>query len=329
MQWGITMAPRTIKAGILPLYLKLYEEITPGGYRQFDGFIGSTKELLVKAGLTLIDPGVVFEKSHVAKAEELFLRENISFIVTLHLCYSPSLLIADFLKKLHLPVIILDTTPDFSFENMQDDYLLKNHGIHGVMDLTSVLRSRGIPFTVVSGHAENPDFTESLTKTARAYAAASLYRNQTIGITGKPFEGMGDFAVDFGRLKQAFGITVKEIPAARLIEEGERVADGDIEASMNEEKSRWDTGRVSPEAYRDSVRTYLALKRIAGKEGLSGYTLNFQFITEGMATPFYACSRLMGEGSGYGGEGDVLTATLGAPLNLLSEAAKFDEFFCA
>lgn len=323
------MAPRTIKAGFLPLYLKLYEDITPGAYKLFEEFIRDTKNLLVKSGVTLADPGIVYEEKHVEKAKDLFLREQVSFIITLHLCYSPSLLIADFLERFDLPILILDTTPDSSFENMRDDYLTKNHGIHGVMDLTSVLKSRGVSFFAVAGHAENPEFVERLKKTISAFIAGALFRNQVIGITGKPFAGMGDFAVDFNRLKNAFGITVKDIPVDRLIAENGKVDTKDIEAGMAAEKKTWKAGTATDEVYRESTRSYLALKSIAEKEGLSGYTMNFRHITGGMATPFYACSRLMADGIGYGGEGDVLTATLGVPLNYLSKAAKFDEFFCA
>ncbi len=91
----------------------------------------------------------------------------------------------------------------------------------------------------------------------------------------------------------------------------------------------WD---VRTEAFKKMLERQIqtrAIEKIVDERGLTAYTMNFQHIGESMATPFYVCSKLMSRGIGYGGEGDVLTATLGRPLNALSSAAKFDEFFCA
>ncbi|TFG63044.1 MAG: hypothetical protein E4H36_06575, partial [Spirochaetales bacterium] len=234
------MRSESVKAGFLPLYLKIYDELTPGGCRRFDGFIREMKDILESSGITLADPGAVFDVSHVKKAGELFQREKVSFVITLHLCYSPSLLIADILEDLGRPILIIDSTPDVSFENMEDNYLLDTHGIHGIMDLTSVLKSRGINYTVISGHSENRVFRERLKEAVKSLAAVSFFRNQTIGLTGRPFEGMGDFSVDFGLLKEKFGISVKEIPVERLVEVGKTVGEADIASCIEEEKHTWD-----------------------------------------------------------------------------------------
>ena len=97
---------------------------------------------------------------------------------------------------------------------------------------------------------------------------------------------------------------------------------------VEEDGTSWDLSAVSPDAHERAIRDYLAVEKIVEEQGLTAYTMNFQHIGDSMATPFYACSRLMSRGIGYGGEGDVLTATLGRPLNAMSGAAKFDEFFC-
>ena len=117
---------------------------------------------------------------------------------------------------------------------------------------------------------------------------AVLYKNQNIGITGKPFIGMGDFSVDFDELHKQFGITVKDIPLSRIIGEEKCVIDGDIDTSIEEDKKFWDVSGVAAEVHREAVRTSLALKKIMADEGLTGYTMNFQYITGDIPTPFYA-----------------------------------------
>ncbi len=319
----------TVKAGFLPLYLKLYEDISPGGYEQYTPFIEEITSLIESSGISVVNPGVTFDTAHIKRAQALFEKEGISFIILLHLSYSPSLLVADFLQELKVPILLVDTTLTPSFNNMDSEYLIRNHGIHGVMDLTSVMKSRGVDFLVMAGHRTEEIFQEKLKRTLTAIKGAVLYKNQNIGITGKPFIGMGDFSVDFDELHKQFGITVKDIPLSRIIEEEKSVIDGDIDTGIEEDKKFWDVSGVAVEVHREAVRTSLALKKIMADQGLTGYTMNFQYITGDIPTPFYACSQLMSEGYGYGGEGDVLTATLGFPLNQISSAAKFDEFFCA
>ena len=318
-----------IKAGFLPLYLKLYDDAMPGEDEQFAPYLQSLKNRIEECGVTLISPGVIFDTPHVERAKRMFAEEHVSFVITVHLAYSPSLLVADFLENLNVPILVLDTTPEFTFENLEKNYLMRNHGIHGVMDLTSVLTSRGVAFDVISGHPDDGVLGGKIKQTVLAFQAAALMRNQRAGITGEPFSGMGDFAINFSDLERDFGTTVVDIPVERIVRKSKVIAGALVARRIEEDKSIWDVSEISEEDHSQAVRDYLALRSIVEEEGISAYTMNFQHIGEQMPTPFYACSGLMSEGIGYGGEGDVLTSTFSRPLNLMSSAAKFDEFFCA
>jgi L-arabinose isomerase len=323
------MSANTLSAGFMPLYLKLYDDANPGSDAQFAPFVQSIESRLTDLGLSLVSPGVVFDTPHVEKAKRLFDTNDISFLVLVHLSYSPSLLVADLIEEIGIPVILIDTTPEYTFEGMREDYLMRNHGIHGVMDLTSVLTSRNVDFSVVGGHPDDGTFVGKLERVVASFKAAALMKNQKIGITGSPFSGMGDFAIEFASLEKQFGTTVRDVTVEEIVEESKSISDEAVKRQVEEDGRLWDLSSVSPEAHARAVRDYLAIEEIVDKESLTAYTMNFQHIGDTMATPFYACSRLMSRGIGYGGEGDVLTATLGRPLNMLSSAAKFDEFFCA
>ncbi|MBT3274766.1 MAG: hypothetical protein HN368_16540 [Spirochaetales bacterium] len=323
------MPKNSVKAGFIPLYLKLYDDANPGGHDIFTPFIQAVQSKLESCGVSVVTPGTVFDAPHVEKASRMFAEENVSFVVTLHLCYSPSFLIADFLEGLNLPLLVLDTTPEAGFDGMKDDYLMRNHGIHGVMDLTSVLKSRNVLFTAISGHMDDEVFGYKFDDTVSAFRGAALMKNQKVGITGSPFEGMGDFSVDFDVLSDQFNTQVCDIKVDRIITEAAAADENAVKDRIQQDASSWDVSGISNEEHEQAVRGYLALRKITDEENLTGYTMNFQHIGDGMPTPFYGCSGLISSGIGYGGEGDVLTATLGRPLNAMSEAAKFDEFFCA
>ena len=323
------MTHKAVRGRILPLYLELYEDLSEGSYRQFDEHVVGVADVVRSAGVDVTVNEVVFSDDHVRKARSELAKGETDFIILLYLAYSPSLLIADMLEECGLPILFIDTTPAASFRNMTKSYLMQNHGIHGVMDLTSVLKSRGVRYSVVAGHPKDNVFSHRLAKTLRGMAAAVLLKGQTIGTTGMPFEGMGDFAVDPDALLRDFGHTLKEISLQDIVDAGKTVSGPEIDDVVKEDAEIQDISGIDPKHHREAIRVYLALRSLMDREHITGYTMNFQHITEGIATPFYACSKLISLGYGYGGEGDVLTATLGMPLNYLAGVAKFDEFFCA
>jgi L-arabinose isomerase len=184
-----------------------------------------------------------------------------------------------------------------------------------------------VDFTVISGHPESRRFTGRLSAYLEGARAAGLLKGQTIGITGKPFVGMGDFAVDFGFLKERLAIRTVPIDKESIVRASREVSASAIEEQRQHDLEECDASDLSQETHRDDIRSYIAIRELLDRNGATGYAMNFQHVLDGMAVPFYACSRLQELGYGYGGEGDVLTAALGGPLNAIA-VSKFDEFFC-
>lgn len=316
-----------INAVLFPLFLKLYDKMRPDLRGRMEPFLGQVREFLVAQGVAVADVGLIATATDVRRAAAAAARADV--VITLHLTYSPSLLVADTLQKLGKPILMLDTTKAEHFDETSGPAdISENHGIHGVMDLASVLTGRGVPFEVVAGSLADPELAARLQVALRALKAAALFRDQRVGLTGRPFAGMGDFAVSFAELKKRFGVTVKDVPVARIIAAAKRVPAADVAAAVEADRVRYRLHNVEPEAHAAAVRDYLALSRLLAGEGMSAYSMNFQYVRRGLATPFYACSRLLSDGIGYAGEGDVLTALLGRPLNFLAGEAFFSEMFC-
>ncbi len=316
-----------INAVLFPLFLKLYDTVRPDLRGRLLPFLEQVRAFLAAQGVTVTDSGLIATPAEVRRAAAAAAQADV--IITLHLTYSPSLLVADTLEKLGKPILMLDTTKAGHFdETSVAADISENHGIHGVMDLASVLTGRRIPFEVVAGSLTNPKLAARTQEALRPLKAAALFRDQRIGLTGRPFAGMGDFAVSFPELKKRFGVTVKDIPVARIIAAAKKISAAKVAAAVDADRARYRLHQVEPEAHAAAVRDYLGLSAIIAAEGLSGYSMNFQHVRRGLATPFYACSRLLSDGIGYAGEGDVLTALLGRPLNFLAGEAFFSEMFC-
>ena len=54
-----------------------------------------------------------------------------------------------------------------------------NHGIHGVMDMCSLLRQRGKAYAIAAGHIEHSDVLDRVAGYVRAAGAARL-RERTV-----------------------------------------------------------------------------------------------------------------------------------------------------
>ncbi len=319
------MKKRRLKAALAPLYLKLYEDVAAGLKESLEPMVKEVARIIGETADVYLLP-VIREEEDAARLKEVCEKEDIDCVITLHISYSPSLLTAGVLAGLGKPILMIDTTFDEGFDAMSDTYLLKNHGIHGVMDLAAVLRSMGVNYMVCAGYYREKAFVQRLKWNLNILFATARFAGQKIAITGKPFDKMGDFAVDFGWMKEKFGHVVVEIGEDEIKHAMEGVDEDEVESIYLEEiRSCLFDG--DPENLKTNIRQYLAFKKMFEAEGITAYTMNFVDFDK-TPVPFYAVGRMMADSVGYAGEGDVLTATLGLPLNILAEKAAFSEFFC-
>ena len=126
--------------GILPLYLKLYDDVKPEVREAFSPFLDTIAAHFQARGLDTCVADICRVRDEFAAAIAKFEREEVALVVTVHLAYSPSLESADILAATQLPLLMLDTTMDADFgQGVSPERIMFNHGIHGVQDLASVL----------------------------------------------------------------------------------------------------------------------------------------------------------------------------------------------
>jgi len=316
-----------LKIGLIPIYFDLYDEMVPNLRQAYTSMIKDVKAILDEEGL-VIQMGIVSNKKEAEELIDKFIRKKVDIIITLHLCYSPSRIVADSIARINKPVIILDTSLKFGFKNMNKDFLMQNHALPGIQDLASTLRSLGVKYNVITGHYTEPSFRKKIQYRFRILKAANSFFNQRVGITGKPFELMGDFEISKSEMGRLFAAEIINISSKMILETGKKVQEKKINEILIADRNLYITDKIKEDEHKASIKTYLVLKKIIEENQLTAYTMNFQH-TSGFPIPFYAVSRLMMDGYGYAGEGDVLTALLGRPLNVLSDKATFGEFFCS
>lgn len=317
------------KIGLLPLYLELYDEVLPEIRKEFNPLIETVCDLFKKKDIDIVLSDVCRISKEFEIAIAQFEKADVDCIVTLHLAYSPSLESIDALSKTKLPVIVLDTTRDASFNSIS--LLMYNHGIHGVQDMCNMLLRRGKEFIIEAGHIELSDVIDRTVNHVKGAKMAHLLRSSRVGRIGEVFTGMGDFVVERSVLELKLGITEITTSPDQVAKYLPDENDPEILAELAKDQQRFDVSELKTEAHKLSIQTGLALRSWIKEENISAFTINFRAITResGMPVmPFLEICKLMSEGIGYAGEGDVLTAAfVGAMAQVLGEVS-FTEMFC-
>lgn len=321
------------KIGLLPLYLKLYDDLDDGSRRRrIDEFPRQIAAEMEKRGLEVVTAPVCRIEKEFTSAVRQLEKEKVDALVTLHLAYSPSLESSGALARTRLPVIVLDTTPTWSYAPDQDpDELMYNHGIHGVQDMCNLLLRNGKPFLIEAGHWQKSDVLDRVAARVLPARMAAAMRGGKVGILGTAFKGMGDFFVPAAKIKSSIGATVKAMDRESLQQALSSVKASDVSREVAADGSRFDKDGVSAEAHARSVKLGLAIRKWAEKEGLTALTFNFLNMQKKdgyLTAPFLEMSKAMERGLGYAGEGDTLTALLVGALSAGFPETSFTEMFC-
>lgn len=324
---------KKIKIGFMPLYIKLYDDIQLSVRSRLDEFYEKLAKAFEEQGFDVVRNAFCRIAPEFSACIEKFENEKCDCIVTWHAAYSPSLESIEALAGTDLPIVVLDTTETYDFYHSNDpDAINLNHGIHGVMDMTNMLLRRGKAYAIAAGHFPQSDVIEKASRLVRAAAGAKSLKGSRVGTIGGSFDGMGDFLISDEELLDVFGVTAVYSDGKQLTALQSAVTEEEIEAEIEKDLEMCQV--ISPftkDTHEKTVRNCLAVRKWLEVENLDAFTVNFREIrpSNGLSVmPFMEACKAMARGTGYAGEGDVLTAAItGALMRGFGDAA-FVEIFC-
>ena len=324
---------KKIKIGFLPLYIKLYDDCGFVVRPRTEPFYEALAEDFESRGFDVVRSPFCSVKPEFEEAVAKFEAEGCDVIVTWHAAYSPSLESIEVLSKTPLPIVVVDTTETYDFSSLQDPGEMNYcHGIHGVMDMTNMLRRAGKPYAIAAGHYPSSDVVQRAARLVKAAAGAASLKGTKVGTIGGSFDGMGDFLISDEELKEVFGVEAVYSNGAELDALRAAVTDGEIEKEIAYDRDTYVAlDEIDKETHEKTVRNCLAVRRWIEEKGLSAFTVNFREIRpeNGLEImPFMECCKAMERGIGYAGEGDVLTASITGALMRGFGTATFVEIFC-
>lgn len=323
---------KKIKVGLLPLYIKLYDDAWPELRERLEAFYGETVDTLSGLGFEVCKTPFCRLEKEFENALRYFEAMRADCVVTLHLAYSPSLESAAPLSRTRLPIVVFDTTMTYDFSPAQNSgEILYNHGIHGVMDMCALLRQNGKKYCVCAGYYQDKATLAKLSGCVRAAAAAGGFDGMRTGAIGGDFDGMGDFRVTDDEMKSRFHVEIVRAEPDELAALKESVTAAELKSELSLNNGFAQSGTLDEKTHIASARSDLAVRKWIEKERLSAFTANFRGIGKDSgldAMPFLEASKAMERGTGYAGEGDVLTASfVGALLKGFPDTT-FVEIFC-
>lgn len=322
-----------IKIGFLPLYIKLYDDCGFVVRPRTEPFYEELAKSFEKEGFEVVRSPFCSIKPEFEEAVSKFEAEGCDVIVTWHAAYSPSLESIEVLAKTPLPIVVLDTTETYDFSSLQDPGEMNYcHGIHGVMDMTNMLRRAGKAYAIAAGHFPTDDVIERAAGYVRAAAGAASLKGTKVGTIGGSFDGMGDFLISDEELKEVFGVEAVYSNREELDALRNAVTEDEIEREIAFDCEHYDAiDEIDEECHRKTVRNCLAVRHWIENNGLAAFTVNFREIRpeNGLEImPFMECCKAMARGIGYAGEGDVLTASITGALMRGFKDTTFVEIFC-
>ena len=324
---------KKIKIGFLPLYIKLYDDCGFVVRPRTEPFYETLACEFENMGFDVVRAPFASVADEFKAQVESFENGSVDCIVTWHAAYSPSLESVKVLSETKLPIVILDTTEVYDFGSLQEpDELNYCHGIHGVMDMTNMLKRAGKAYAIAAGHYPTSDVVKRAAGYVKAAVGALSLKGTKVGTIGGSFDGMGDFLISDEELKDVFGVEAVYSKGDELKELRDAVTDEEIEREIEFDAENYIAiDEIDEGTHRKTVRNCLAVRRWIEKNDLSAFTVNFREIRpeNGLEImPFMEASKAMARGVGYAGEGDVMTAAVtGALMRGFGEAA-FVEIFC-
>jgi len=309
---------------------KLYDEIPT----LEPEMIRFAKELIEVIGrFAVVEwPGICKTREQVDETVKLFESENLDLIILVLLTYAPSHIALQSLKTTKLPILIFNTQRLHEVTaDIDPDELIRNHGMHGVQDMANVLLRAGRKFELVTSHYKDEKALTEIREWCQATSIVNFLKRCRVGIIGYPLEGMGDFALDETRLLSELGVEVHHVSQRDLA----RMA-RDAPSEVIREQTEKDhlifsiAGDVTEKEHEESSRLEWAIRRMLKKENMAAFTANFIAISkEGrlQTLPFLASSKMLSEGYGYAGEGDILISVAVLMMHRLAGSANFTEMF--
>ena len=257
---------------------------------------------------------------------------GVDVLMVVFLTYAPSQIVLPSLKRTRLPAIIWNTQELSVVDNgFNVEQMIQNHGVHGTQDLANVLVRSEVPFHFITSHLSDSRGCKELFDYFAVAGTVSRLRSCRLGLLGYPFPGMGDLALDSTQMAATLGCSCLPLSLEEYHNRAAAAASEVVEELKAEYRRCYEVAADVEEIDLDAAaRAEISLRSIVADQNLDAFSFQFLALGEDSRTetlPFVAASRMMADGIGFAGEGDLIGALGTWFLHQLSSPASFSEIF--
>ena len=249
------------RIGLLGIMQELYDDMVPGITERQAGFAREVGERLAEvAEVEFARPARNREDVEALLAE--LRASEVDGVAIVMLTYGPAMRTVRALLDTRLPILLANIQPERSVTaawDMAD--LTYNQGIHGAQDQANALVRTGVPFSVLTGDWQSPEFARGFEDWARAAQAVTALRATQIALLGYPMNGMGDILYDPPALLRVLGPVVVNESLGDLYARMQDVSEAQIEEVIGRHAELFEVDPKLPrEAHAYAVRMEVALR---------------------------------------------------------------------
>ena len=271
---------------------------------------------------TIINKGLVTKADEITKVMlEANNDPNCAGVITWMHTFSPSKMWIEGLTRLQKPMLHFHTqfNREIPWETIDMDFMNLTQSAHGDREHGFIATRLRKPRKVVAGHWENARVRERIGGWMRS--AIGVIESQSLKVV-RFGDNMRDVAVTEGDKVEAqfkFGWEVNTQPVGKLVKYMDAVTEAEIDAQMKIFTEKYDIKTDNIEAVRYQTIEYIAIKKLLADEDSKAFTNTFQDLYGMKQLPGLASQELLGEGYGYGGEGDWKTSAMTRIMKVMAE----------
>ncbi len=182
---------RLPQIGLLGIMQELYDDMIPGITEHQANYARSVAERLAGvADVRFLRPAR--NRDDVEAIMRELLDAGVDGIAIVMLTYGPAMRTVRALLDTPVPIMLANIQPERSVTAQWDmDDLTYNQGIHGAQDQANALVRCGVPFSVITGDWQSPEFEQAFEDWARAAQTVSGLRRTRVGAARLPDERHG------------------------------------------------------------------------------------------------------------------------------------------
>lgn len=244
--------------------------------------------------------------------------------------FSPAKMWIGGLKILQKPLLHLHTqfNRDIPWKDIDMDFMNLNQSAHGDREFGFIMSRMRLNRKVVVGHWQDAKVLESLSVWMRAAAGWHDLQGAKFCRFG---DNMRQVAVTEGDKVEAeikFGYSVNGYGVGDLVKVIQQVSDDQINALTAEYEGKYSVvaslrkGGDQHASLREAARIEIGLRTFLQQGNFKGFTTTFEDLHGLVQLPGIAAQRLMGEGYGFGAEGDWKTAALVRAMKVMGSGLK-------